>query len=140
MKAKHFKLYELLPESEYKDEDHGWEKIDSRQIEVLDWIRGLLGIPLTANTWYNGGNRHWSGGRTPNSPYYTKGSYHSIRPDRPVMATDLVSDKMTADEMRAKIIANASSCPHHIRIERGVNWLHVDVAGNPQSKVTLFNP
>ena len=55
-------------------------------------------------------------------------------------ALDLVSSKMTAEEMRKKIIANKNKLPYPIRLEDGVTWLHFDVMcmANQTDKVYLF--
>lgn len=54
---------------------------------------------------------------------------------------DLSSPEMTAEEMRRKIEDNSDLLPYPIRIEKGVNWLHIDCydTGTP-NKITYFNP
>ena len=37
---------------------------------------------------------------------------------------------MSAEDMRQKIEANKDKLPYQIRIEKGVNWLHIDVKGS----------
>lgn len=53
---------------------------------------------------------------------------------------DVVSNEMTAQEMRDKIFENAEKLPVPIRIEDGVSWLHFDTfdPSNGQNKVTFF--
>lgn len=55
-------------------------------------------------------------------------------------AVDLVSSKMTAEEMRKLIVKNAAKLPCKVRIEADVNWLHVDVMDDitKKDKVYLF--
>ena len=48
------------------------------------------------------------------------------------MGVDLSSNAMTAEEMRKRIKAAADTAPCNVRIEGGVNWLHIDVV--PQEK------
>lgn len=136
---KYFKLYELLPRELYVDEVSGWDKFDPKLLETLDVIREILGVSLICNNWKHGGSRNYCGARIPKCKEYSYGSYHTVRSDRKVMAADLISTKMSATDMRAKIIANASKLPHNIRIENGVSWLHVDVAEKKGCKVYLFN-
>lgn len=138
-KCKYFKLYELLPKSLYEDEDTGWELIDERLLRTIDFVRELLGVPLTVNTWKQGGSRGYSCARTPDCKEYSKGSYHSVRADRKVMACDMVSNTLTAAEMRKKIKDSADSLPYPIRLENGVAWLHVDVAEKTGYKIYVFN-
>lgn len=54
---------------------------------------------------------------------------------------DLSSPEMTAEEMRRKIEDNSDLLPYPIRMEKGVNWLHIDCydTGTP-NKITYFNP
>ena len=53
---------------------------------------------------------------------------------------DVVSNEMTAQEMRDKIFDNADKLPVPIRIEDGVSWLHFDTfdPSNGKNKVTFF--
>jgi len=52
---------------------------------------------------------------------------------------DLSSPEMTAEEMRRKIEENSDLLPYPVRIEKGVNWLHIDCydMGSGQ-KITYF--
>lgn len=53
---------------------------------------------------------------------------------------DIVSNEMTAQEMRDKIFENADKLPVPIRIEDGVSWLHFDTfdPSNGKNKITFF--
>lgn len=53
---------------------------------------------------------------------------------------DVVSNEMTAQQMRDKIFENADKLPVPIRIEDGVSWLHFDTfdPSNSKNKVTFF--
>jgi hypothetical protein len=53
---------------------------------------------------------------------------------------DVVSNEMTAQEMRDKIFENADKLPVPIRIEDGVSWLHFDTLdpSNGKNKITFF--
>ena len=55
---------------------------------------------------------------------------------------DLSSPEMTAEEMRQKIEENQDLLPYPIRIEKDVNWLHVDCYDDidDNNKITYFNP
>lgn len=138
MKCKYFKLYELLPKELYRDENYGWDLFDERLLVIADEVREILGTPLICNTWKNGGVRRYSCARIPACKEYRRGSYHSIREDRRVMAIDLVSNDMSAENMRIMIKENASRLSYPIRIEEGVSWLHIDVAAKEGYKVYGF--
>lgn len=137
-KTKYFKLWELLPKEIYKNEEEGWDLIDERLLKTADAIREIIGKPLICNTWYTGGKRGYSCARIPACKEYSKGSYHSVRDDRKVMAIDVISTEISAEEMRSKIKENEASLPYPIRIEKGVTWLHVDVAAKEGYKIYEF--
>lgn len=138
--CKNFNLKELLPEHLYGKKGFGWNTFDERLKITLDAIRDILGVPLICNNWEHGGKRDNCGARDESSPYYKPGSYHSIRRDRKVMAADLISTRMTAEEMRRKLVENYQKLPYPIRIEQGVSWLHVDVAEVIGFHIYFFNP
>lgn len=134
MKSKYFKLYELLPKELYVDEEKGWDMIDAKLIETLDKIRGMLGVPLICNNWYWGGSRNYCGYRPKDCKIGAKFSQH-----KQGNAVDLISKKMTAEQMRKIVIENQNKLPYNIRIERGVSWFHFDLK-NMGVKVYQFNP
>ena len=55
---------------------------------------------------------------------------------------DLSSPEMTAEEMRQKIEEKQDLLPYPIRIEKDVNWLHIDCYDDidDNNKITYFNP
>lgn len=138
-KCVNFALYELLPKELYVDEETGWDMFDEKLLRTIDVVRDILGIGLICNNWKHGGKRNYCGARTKDSDVYMYGSYHSVRPDRKVMATDLISPKMTAAKMRQILIENASKLPYPVRIESGVKWLHIDTASVVGYKIYFFN-
>ena len=54
------------------------------------------------------------------------------------MGADLSSNAMTAEEMRKRIKAAADTAPCNVRIEGGVNWLHIDVLPQDKSVYEFF--
>ena len=138
-KCRNFALYELLPKELYVDEETGWDMFDEKLLKTIDAVRDILGIGLTCNNWKFGGKRNYCGARTKDSDVYMYGSYHSVRPDRKVMATDLISPKMTAAKMRQVLVENSSKLPYPVRIEAGVSWLHIDTASVVGYKIYFFN-
>ena len=53
-------------------------------------------------------------------------------------AGDFTVTGMTADEARKMIVDKAELLPYPIRMEEGVNWLHVDVLPVSEDKITFF--
>lgn len=109
--------------------------IDERIIETCQKLRDNLGIPLTINNWYYGGTREESGLRVPGMKNYTLTSQHSFG-----RAVDIVSDKMTAEEMREHIYKNADEYKHIKAIETNVTWLHIDCRNTATDDFMLFDP
>ena len=54
------------------------------------------------------------------------------------IGVDLSSNAMTAEEMRKRIKAAADTAPCNVRIEGGVNWLHIDVLPQEKSVYEFF--
>jgi hypothetical protein len=126
-----FELYELLPRSVFSYADmvakekhlqRGWEILDNKLLVTIDVIRDIIGLPLICNTWFQDGNREYCGYRERNCLVGATFSQH-----KEGKAADLICAKMSAEDMRQKIIANQDKLPYPIRMEDGVNWLHVDV-------------
>lgn len=135
MISKHFKIQELVPEVIYKKRgDRAWELLNPQLLETIDTIKERFPDgSMSINTWLWNGNRHWSGLRTPDSPYYSNTSQHSYG-----NAIDAVFSKYTAEEVRQDIIDNPDIYPHVKGIETDISWLHIDVRN--RETVALFRP
>lgn len=127
---RYFELYELLPPEVFTYEDmvakekhlqKGWSYLDDKLLITIDVIREIIGLPLICNTWYQDGNRQYCGYRVRNCLVGASFSQH-----KEGKAVDLICAKMSAEDMRKKIIANQDKLPYPIRIEDGVSWLHLD--------------
>lgn len=121
---KNFRLYELVPESVYDVYgEKAWWFLDQFALMSLQEVRDELGV-VTVNNWAWGGNRQWSGLRTPDSPYYEPFSQHTFG-----RAFDCLIDGVTADEARQAIREGQEHGKFEFitAIEIGVDWLHFDV-------------
>ncbi len=122
-KCEHFDIEELVSKRVYKDRGNkAWELLDSRALETLDALRDHLKVSLTVNDWKWNGPRQFSGLRTYGTKYFSKYSQHSYG-----RAFDVVSDHITAEEMRTFIFDNPGLFPYIKAIELGTSWLHFDV-------------
>lgn len=144
---KYFQLYELLPPELYtydmmvseEARERGFANyFDHKLLETIDVVREIIGLPLICNTWFQDGNRKNSGYRTQTCSVGVAQSQHKLG-----KAVDLICHKMSAEEMRQKIEANKDKLPYQIRIEAGVNWLHIDVkeitaASQKNQKIVYF--
>ena len=137
-KCKWFEIRELIPPDIYDKsiESELWCLIDDNLKETIDYIREhIVKAPLTCNNWHLGGERVASGYRDRNCPVGAKHSQH-----KEGRAADLICSKYTAEQMRQMILSRQCSLPHYIRMEDGVNWLHVDTKPREYKgdKVYLF--
>lgn len=138
MQARYFKIHELVPKHIYQTRNEkAWELIDSRLIMLIDAIREDFGS-ATINNYAYGGERQWSGLRTPDSPWYSPTSQHSFG-----RAVDMLFKDYQAHEVREAIKANQDkylTICDTITIEDDVVWLHIDVRNNVEKGLRFFKP
>ena len=121
-KCDYFAIHELVPPKVYAERGElAWELLDEKALVTLDQLRKKLGR-TTVNNYKFGGDREWSGLRTPDSPYYSKYSQHSFG-----RAFDCIFEKVTAEEARQYIKLYPEIFPYLNSIEEEVSWLHFDV-------------
>lgn len=145
---KYFKVQELVSKAVYdKWGEKAWNFLDEKLLETLLVLRkDILKVPLVCNDWCYGGKSSQRGLRenicsivkekTDKGVLYL--SQHNFG-----KAVDLVSSKMSADDMRKTIKANEKKLPYNVRVEDGVSaptWLHVDLMCdiNQKEKVYFF--
>jgi hypothetical protein len=131
--TKHFNTEELVSKQVYDViGDDAIKLFDPKVLESLEAIREILNVPLICNNWVEGGSRDDCGYRDKLCTIGASKSLHKYG-----KAFDLISNKLTAQEMRDLIIKNQDKLPHNIRLEDEVSWLHVDVR-DKGVKVYLF--
>ena len=121
---KYFTVEELVPPQVFKDRGQkAWELIDSRLLATLDRLRDRYG-PMTINDYKWGGEREWSGLRTPDSPYYSRYSQHSFG-----RAADILFKHHSAEKIRGDLLDKFPELEYHLitAIEMDVSWVHIDV-------------
>jgi len=120
--CKHFKIHELVPPKVFEERgERAWELLDSRALEILDTLREKYG-PMTINNYKWGGNRQWSGLRTPDSSYFRPYSQHVFG-----RAFDCLFAETTAEKVRQDILDHDFGLEGINSIELGTSWLHFDV-------------
>jgi hypothetical protein len=120
----YFSIHELVPPNVFHDRgDKAWELLDKKLLLTLDMLRERYGS-ITLNDYYWGGDREWSGLRTPDSPYYSPYSQHTFG-----RAGDCIFKHKTAEEVRKEILDNPGDADFRLihSVELGVSWLHFDV-------------
>ncbi len=133
MKSKYFEIHELVSESVYKKKGEGaWRYIPPPLIEAIDTLKERFPDgTATINNYVWGGDRQWSGLRTPDSSYYSPTSMHAF-----MKAVDIVFSSYSAETVRKDIIANPELYPTIKGLELGVSWLHIDTR-NSEELVTF---
>jgi len=122
-KCKYFVIEELVSREAFTDRgEKAWQLLDDRMLMTLDRLREKYG-KMTVNNWKWGGDREWSGLRTPDSPYYSKYSQHTHG-----RAFDIIFNNITAEEVRQEILANPDDPAFEFinSFEEGTSWLHID--------------
>ena len=51
---------------------------------------------------------------------------------------DFTTKEYTADQCRAKIIANKDLLPFNVRLEKDVSWVHIDIMPFSEDKIFIF--
>ena len=124
MESKYFEIHELVPKHIFdKYGEKAWRFVDASLINTIDSLKThFKNGTITINNYYWGGDRHWSGLRTPASPYYSETSMHSFG-----KAVDIIFSEYDVDEVRKYIINKPYFFPFVKGIELDVTWLHIDV-------------
>lgn len=118
--------------------EKSWQFFDTNTLHTLLVLRTeILRVPMTINA----GDSAQRGLRCNLcSIVRSKGNKQYLSSHLMGKGFDVVSNEMTAQEMRDKIFENADKLPVPIRIEDGVSWLHFDTfdPSNGDNKVTFF--
>ena len=137
-KPKNFSLEELVCPHVFKT--HGqraWAFFDERILETLQTIRELIGKPITVNNWSRGGQFSQRGCRcTACQIIKEKSAANKSYVSAHILfrAFDFDVEGMTAQQVRDFIVTNQDKLPHPIRLEGGVNWVHIDTYDFDQNK------
>lgn len=122
--CKYFAIHELVPQQVFEEKNElAWELLDERLLITLDALRERFG-PITVNNYFWGGDREWSGLRTPESPYYNPYSQHTFG-----RAADCLFKDIEPEKVRQFILARPFDPNYQFvnGVELNVSWLHFDV-------------
>ena len=135
-KCKYFKIHELVPEELMTmPEEYLWKLFDEKLLRVIDRLREVIGKPITINTWKFGGQFKWRGYRTNSCKI---GAIKS--PHKRGKALDFDVKGMSAEQVRQYIKSNEKLFPEISRMEKNVNWVHIDTIPHKRVGIHLFNP
>lgn len=139
-----FGLKELVDRPTYeKYGDFAWNFFDENLLETLVFIREyILKVPMTINNWHLGKNFSQRGLRSNMSPEirkYTDQGKQYMSAHITGKGVDFDAAGMTAAQVRSAIKSAASRLPHPVRLEDGVNWVHIDTYNDgSKGNVVLF--
>ena len=125
-----FKLYELVcPDVYNKFGDMAWQFFDDRTLVVIDWMRRTLNKPVTINNWHDEGEFTQRGLRCSICQLVRDAALANrvyVSPHMLGKAFDFDVEGMDADDVRLWIAVNKANLPYPIRLEKDVNWVHLD--------------
>jgi len=123
-----------------------WQFFDPRLLKTLDWLRESLNKPIFVNSWQIGGKFTQRGFRCIQCALvktaYTQGRVY-VSPHMEGQGADFDVKGMTATEVRLWLGKNEDRLPYPIRLEKNVDWVHLDVRDattKPDQKIVYFNP
>lgn len=122
-------------------EDQLWMFLDERLLETLHVIREqILKVEMTINNYQRGGSFSQRGCRCNMCDIVKSKSVPYLSAHVLGKGVDFDAKGMSAEAARKLIIAHADLLPYPIRIEKDVNWVHIDVYDDRKgNKITLFN-
>lgn len=118
--------------------DVAWNFFDPRLLETILFIRGNLGKPMTINNWASGGTFSQRGLRCNLCDLVKDKKTLYCSSHMRGQGVDFDVKGMSAEAARQWIINNAFRFPYPIRLEKDVNWVHLDVCNNTTTKVIQF--
>lgn len=139
-----FQIQELVGPKEYaRDGELCWRYLRTELLETLLFVRrDILKVPMTVNTWNSGGRFDERGFRSNVSDIVkekTKAGKLYISAHMLGCAVDFDAKGMTAEEARREIAKWEYLLPYPIRLERDVNWVHLDTFDCGTDKIVYFN-
>ena len=142
-KSKYFKLHELVCDHIYKEYGNkAWQFIDEKALITIDWIREKLNSPIYINNYEWGGHHTQSGVRCNICELIKKWTDNNVvrmSAHSTAQAFDFSVKGMTAEQVRNWLVRNQEDLPYPIRLEAGVDWVHLDTRNTGQ-KIYFFNP
>jgi len=144
-KPQYFSIRELIcPHAVEKFGEFAWSFLDDRAVMLLDIIRRKIDKPITVNNYETGGEFSQRGFRCNQCQLVrdkTSAGIVYCSPHLRGIAFDFDVAGMHAEEVRQWLIAHKDLLPMPIRLEKDVNWVHLDIAPViTLKKITMINP
>jgi len=143
-KPEYFSLDELVCEHVYNFYGNtAWQFFDSRLLITIDILRQKLNKAIFVNDWQIHGQFDERGFRCLQCELVKKAIKEKrmyVSPHMTGQAVDFDVEGLLAEEVRQWIIKNQNLLPYPVRLEDGVNWVHLDTRDADKGKVYLFKP
>ena len=131
-------LVSLLHYTEFDDKDEIYSLFDDKLKAVMVYLRETINKPFIVNNWKNQGQFQYRGYRDRTCSIGAPKSMHRVG-----KAIDFDIIGWDAELSRKRIIELCiKGLPCQIRMEKGVNWVHIDVkpVENSTHKINFFAP
>lgn len=142
-KCKYFKIQELVSRKVYKKYgDKCWEFFNPILLRTIDDLRKHFDTSITINNWLWGGNFEQRGLRC---------NLDQIVKDKTNAGTIYISEHIlgravdfdvkgwSSEQVRQEIIKNKDNFPAIKRMEKDVNWVHIDLKPVNCNGIYLFS-
>jgi hypothetical protein len=138
----YFTLDELVCEHVYNVFGKtAWQFFDPRLIITIDRLREKLNKPIYVNDWQIHGSLSQRGFRCIQCDLVKEAIAKDqlyVSPHMTGQAVDFDVEGLLAEEVRIWIKKNQNLLPYPIRLEKDVNWVHLDTRDADQGKVYEF--
>lgn len=137
----YFHIKELVcPDVHNKFGEWAWNFFDDKLLETIYILRTqILKVPMTVNNWHAKGSFSQRGLRCNRCQLVKSKTGVYMSAHILGKAIDFDAKGMSAEQARQLIKKNADKLPYPIRLEEGVNWVHIDVLDTHNGKkITTF--
>jgi hypothetical protein len=136
----YYDIKELVcPHVYEKYKDFAWNFFDPRLLIMINTIRDRINKQIMVNNWALGGEFSQRGLRCPKcSIVQAKKNDLYMSAHCLGKGVDFDVQGLVAEEVRLWIVQQKSWWPYPMRLERDVNWVHLDLYNSEENKVILF--
>lgn len=144
IKPQYFSLDELVCPDVYNTYGEiAWSFFDVRLLIMLDTLRDRIGKPIFINNWLIHGDYSQRGLRCLRCDLVKAKCLAGEMYESAHLlgkAADFDVQGLIAEEVRLWITAKTNWWPYSIRLEKDVDWVHLDVFDQSEQKIYLFKP
>jgi hypothetical protein len=138
-----FDLHELVcPHIFIKYGDFAWNFIDPRLVILINTIRDRYNTGIIVNNWHNRGEFSQRGLRCQMCDIVKE----KIEKNELYMSAhifgkgvDFDVEGKVAEEVRVWLKSHPNWWPYSFRLEKDVNWIHLDLYNNTENKIVEFS-